>query len=556
MKNLLTEGMGTTVQGTSLSRKLTIDGVTKAYPVYRVRLDQLFYNDQNDRIATWISQYKSEHGDSAFAELDLDEYNEIIERFIVQSNESAIEKTQMNIALVNQREPGVTLSDGRIIDGNRRFTCLRRLARDDEQFNWFETVILDTNIETSKKQIKMLELAIQHGEEKKVDYNPIDRLVGVYQDIIETQLLTVEEYACSTNETVFEVKKRMESAMLLVEFLDFIHMPKQYHVARDYQVVSVIGEMQPLLRKCATDDMCQKIKNAIFSNIMMHTIGDSKKYIRNLSSMMESGSFPAYIKDQERIGQKLREDLNEAAPESKKDLDFFVSTHEEQAENMQLSLDRSLLKAKKHETRSRPSRIVSKSITLLKDVDTNIFEKLTDLEKENLRGQLDRLSSVVNRFDTLIDDDKTQTAETESAVESEQAASVVTKTVVTESAARPRFFIAKRHLHEPAVRCLSAGKVLASLSVSVEFEAEYRDLQSPFFYRAFFINESNEIISDVKELSFASDEPVKTTFTLSSKASSSNICYLGLQSTFDAADELQQLIPFELKIAFSADVEF
>ena len=45
---------------TTLSRKLTLGGVTKAYPVYRVRLDQLFYNDQNDRIATWITQYKND----------------------------------------------------------------------------------------------------------------------------------------------------------------------------------------------------------------------------------------------------------------------------------------------------------------------------------------------------------------------------------------------------------------------------------------------------------------------------------------------------------------
>ena len=206
MQNLLNEGLGTVVETTSLSRKLTIDGMTKAYPVYRVRLQELFYNDQNDRIATWISQYKNEHGTDAFSTLNRGEYNEVIENFIIQSNEAAIERTQMNIQLVHQREPGVILSDGRVIDGNRRFTCLRRLARNDEAFNWFETVILDTSIETDKKQIKMLELAIQHGEEKKVDYNPIDRLVGVYQDIIETQLLTVDEYASSTNETVFEVK--------------------------------------------------------------------------------------------------------------------------------------------------------------------------------------------------------------------------------------------------------------------------------------------------------------------------------------------------------------
>lgn len=486
MQNLLKEGLGTVVETTSLTRKLTIDGVTKAYPVYRVRLDQLFYNDQNDRIATSISQYKSEHGEDAFNELDRDEYNAIIEQFIIQSNEAAIEKTQMNIALVHQREPGVILSDGRVIDGNRRFTCLRRLAVSDPEFNWFETVILDTSIETDKKQIKMLELAIQHGEEKKVDYNPIDRLVGVYQDIVETELLTIEEYAYSTNETVFEVKKRIENAMLLVEFLDYIHMPKQWHIARDYQVVSVITDLQPLLRKCATPEMQQKVKNAVFANIMMRTIGDSRKYVRNLSSMMDSGFFSAYIKDRERIGEALREDLNEAAPENKKDLDFFVATHEEASENLQMSLDRSLLKAKKHETRNRPSQIVSKSITLLKDVDTNIFEKLTDSEKENLRGQLDRLSTVVERFDTMIDDG---VSEVSKPAEEEKPVSTVVKKVVNTSSAKPRFYIAKRHIEEPFVNCLSAGKVITNLGITIEFKpSEPLDNQRrEFIYRAFFI---------------------------------------------------------------------
>ncbi len=554
MQNLLKEGLGTVVEKTSLTRKLTIDGVTKAYPVYRVRLDQLFYNDQNDRIATWISQYKSENGADSFSELDRASYNAIIEQFIIQSNEAAIEKTQMNIHLVHQREPGVILADGRVIDGNRRFTCLRRLAMNGEEFNWFETVILDTDIENGKKQIKMLELAIQHGEEKKVDYNPIDRLVGVYQDIVETELLTVEEYAYSTNETVFEVKKRIESAMLLVEFLEYIHMPKQYHIARDYQVVSVIADLQPLLRKCSTPEMQEKVKNAVFANIMMRTIGDSRKYIRNLSQMMDTGFFTAYIKDQERIGEVLREDLNEAAPEGKRDLDFFVSTHEEAAENLQMSLDRSLLKAKKHETRNKPSQIVSKSITLLKDVDTNIFEKLTDSEKDNLRGQLDRLSSVVERFDTMID---TDTPKPDEPVKEEPVISVVKK-VVSNVQSKPRFYIAKRHFDEPFVNCLTVGKTISNLGFTVEFQPTQiiNGQKENFLYRAFFIDESNEIISDIKEIALNADEVSKATFTLSPKASSATSCMLALQSTNDGADELQQLIPFEVNISFTSEFDF
>ena len=205
MTNLLGIGNESFVIKTGLSKKITINGVTKAYPVYKVRLDMLFYNDQNDRIATWISQYKSENGIDSFADLDREEFNSIIERFIVQSNEAAIEKTQLNISLVNQREPGVTLSDGRIIDGNRRFTCLRRLSKENTEFNWFETVILETNIESDRKQIKMLELAIQHGEEKKVDYNPIDRLVGVYQDIIDTELFVQVKYFAIRSNTSQEL---------------------------------------------------------------------------------------------------------------------------------------------------------------------------------------------------------------------------------------------------------------------------------------------------------------------------------------------------------------
>ena len=176
MLNLLRDGMNGLVKPTGLSKKLTLAGETKAYPVYQVRLDALYYNDQNDRIATWISQYNSEHGADMLGALKRDQFNDTIECFIVQSNPTAIERTQMNIELVGQREPGVVLSDGRVIDGNRRFTCLRRLHQKDEAFAYFETVILDISLENNRKQIKMLELAIQHGEEKKVDYNPLDIL--------------------------------------------------------------------------------------------------------------------------------------------------------------------------------------------------------------------------------------------------------------------------------------------------------------------------------------------------------------------------------------------
>ena len=112
--NLLKEGLEQhVVERTTMTRKLTVDGLTKAYPVYKIRLDWLFYNDQNDRIATWISQYKAQHEGQAPDVSHREEYNNVIEQFIVESNPDAIRKTQSNIEMVDQREAGVVLADGR-----------------------------------------------------------------------------------------------------------------------------------------------------------------------------------------------------------------------------------------------------------------------------------------------------------------------------------------------------------------------------------------------------------------------------------------------------------
>src|SRR5574344_474074 len=101
------------VEKTTLSRKLTIDGITDIYSVYRVKLDCLYFNDRNDRIATKISQYKAENKVTKFDLSDKEKYNSIIHAFIKSSNLDAFKKTKTNIELVGQREPGVVLNDGR-----------------------------------------------------------------------------------------------------------------------------------------------------------------------------------------------------------------------------------------------------------------------------------------------------------------------------------------------------------------------------------------------------------------------------------------------------------
>lgn len=390
-----------TVQKTTLTRKVTYGGKTVVYPVYKVRLDALYFNDQNDRIATWITQYESENGTDSLSGLNTDIYNRIIENFVTDSNPEAIQKTQKNIALVGQREPGVALADGRIVDGNRRFTCLRRLQRKQTEPVYFETVIMDMDIREDKKQIKLLELAIQHGEEKKVDYDLIDYAIGTYRDVVQTSLLTEEEYASSTNEPLADVRNRIAIAHIICDFLGYIKLPEQYHIAREYQVYSIFQEMMPLLRNRDEQERVL-LETIVFNNVLLKAIPDQRKYIRDIKKLIKSDSYQSYCEDQKQWEETVHSELDTKEIRSKEDLDQFALEHTDIADKLNLSMERALLRMRSQKLKEKPSANVTKSIELMMDVDTRFFDHLDVEEKENLKAELDELIRIAQTFKELL----------------------------------------------------------------------------------------------------------------------------------------------------------
>lgn len=547
--NLLELQDASLVEKTNLTRKLTLGGVTKAYPVYRVRLDLLYYNDQNDRIATWITQYKSDPENAAFDTLDREQYNKTIEGFIIASNPAAMEKTKNNIALVNQREPGVVLADGRIIDGNRRFTCLRLLHAENPAFNYFETVILEASVQEDHKQIKMLELAIQHGEEQRVDYNLIDLAIGAYHDIVETGLLTIDEYAESTGMSVSEIKRRLEVAQLIIDFLAFMGVPGQYHVAREMQVFSVFNELVPLLRRCETEQAREELRRSVFNNTMMKTFIDQRKYMRDLKAMMDSGLYSSYIKKQNKIAEDLEEKKAEAGITTKKELDEFVKRNEDAAEDLQISMERSLLQTKKSQARNRPSQIVGKSISMLKDIDTGVFDKLTPAEREKLQTQLGKLSSAVSMMADDVTDGAAPVPEKNVSEAAEATPAPAAVKQLRPAACRP---------DEPMVYSLNPEQTINTLSFSQRFSMlRYLDSQlSEVHCIVGFVNERNEELCSPQEITISDGEATKVNFALNASVSSLSECWLVIRFAADAPDEVRLKMQFNVKIAFDLEFDF
>lgn len=547
--NLLELQDASLVEKTNLTRKLTLGGVTKAYPVYRVRLDLLYYNDQNDRIATWITQYKSDPENAAFDTLDREQYNKTIEGFIIASNPAAMEKTKNNIALVNQREPGVVLADGRIIDGNRRFTCLRLLHAENPAFNYFETVILEASVQEDHKQIKMLELAIQHGEEQRVDYNLIDLAIGAYHDIVETGLLTIDEYAESTGMSVSEIKRRLEIAQLIIDFLAFMGVPGQYHIAREMQIFAGFYELPPLLRRCETEQAREELKRSVFNNTMMKTFNDQRKYIRDLKAMMDSGLYSSYIKKQNKIAEDLEEKKAKAGITTKKELDEFVKRNEDAAEELQISMERSLLQTKKSQARNRPSQIVGKSISMLKDIDTGVFDKLTPAEREKLQTQLGKLSSAVSMMADDVTDGAAPVPEKNVSETAEATPAPAAVKQLRPAACRP---------DEPMVYSLNPEQTINTLSFSQRFSMlRYLDSQlSEIHCIVGFVNERNEELCSPQEITISDGEATKVNFALNASVSSLSECWLVIRFAADAPDEVRLKMQFNVKIAFDLEFDF
>ena len=513
------------VKKTTLTKKISLGGTEQAYPIYKIRLDYLFYNDQNDRVSTWISRYCAENGIDSLTKLSREEFNSVVENFVYESNPDSIKKTQKNIMRYGQREPGVTLVDGRIVDGNRRYTCLRRIDRESTDTEYFETVLIDVDAETDKKKIKMLELAIQHGEEKKVDYDLIDYAIGTYNDIVKTHLLSIEEYATSAEESVSEVQKRIDIARIIIEFMEYIKLPGRYYIAREYQVYSVFDEMLPILGKLSEEEKKQ-LKVIVFNNVLLQANKDQRKFIRDLKGLINSNAYGDYFEDQLKINELIHDKYDVAEITSKDDLDDFAINNAILREKLRNSLENSLLLSKERKELLKPIENVTKSVSLMADVDENAFEKMNSEEKEELLDGINRLSNVIDEYGSKLGND-------------ENGHSLLVKP----------FILAKSAVNKPLVICKSVYDEITSNKIVLTMGAikECSRQENSCIVNLFVVDSEYKRISATyqKEVSVEIETPIEVWLD---QIPESDYVYLVIQSLENDTNEALRIIPFEVNI--------
>ena len=287
-----------------------------------------------------------------------------------------------------------------MLDGNRRFTSLRQLSREGAgaEFNYLEAVILDGK-KYNEKDIKRLELNLQHAIEARVDYNPIDRLVDIYRDLIEDDgVFTPEEYSRETQISLSKIKEDIEISKLMIDYLDFIKRPLRFHIARDQKIDGPIREIHKILKSNRIDvESKDDIQEFLFLNIMSLS-GDISRKIRDLRPVIED----------KQLGTELLEEIDETEI-----LDDAVKSFSENSNNETVSLDikiqskvseltEGMVERKKiQNAKNQPFEILNKSFKILREIDLDSLNRLEKNSKQEFHELLIQVANFVEELKNI-----------------------------------------------------------------------------------------------------------------------------------------------------------
>lgn len=293
--------------------------------VYRIPLEHLYYNDENGRIASAISRLENRLVPSK--DTDNPNYNLAIEKMVVEDNSAKLKQTKKSIRESGQKVFGYVLADGRVIDGNRRYTALRQLAKETGESYFFEAVILPFTYElkTERAEIKRLELAIQMGTEERQAYDPVDLSVDIYQTVVVDQLISVADYSKEAKINKKEVSDRIETVLLMQDYLNFINAKSNaFHIIKDTKLYTPLYELSKKLsrqfpKKGPVYEQSKTTTFALLSKML--SVGDDigrdiREYYKNVLTTGENTNFNESIEDTiNDLQDKLEESTIHSAAE-------------------------------------------------------------------------------------------------------------------------------------------------------------------------------------------------------------------------------------------------
>lgn len=384
------------VRETGNSERKFIGGENQDCPIYEVRVDKLHFNVQNGRIATFISRYEAEHPEGL--PQDQTELDNLIAGMVEADNPKHLKTTMLDIKNKGQQQSAIILTNGVVIDGNRRFTCLRKLSAAENTLRMLRCCVFpDTYDENA---IKGLELEIQLGEDTKQEYDAISRLVDIDKWVNEGRM-TAEEYAKHANMKTSEMKNSLAQIDMLKDFLEFCEAPGAFHIAQDLKLQGPIESLTTRLGKVKNKDDREDIKNAVFANLVCQTLGDRTREVREFIDNLIADD---KLREEQldftvEVLERLEEKPGDVVVTTEYLRDEFGSDTRLK-EGMKASRAVARTKAVNRNIKNGQVRAVCNALSDVSEVDVEILHKL---EPEQLANMQDGLQSLLEKAQEVLD---------------------------------------------------------------------------------------------------------------------------------------------------------
>ena len=390
------------IHATEYVESLTIDGHRDSYRVYEIKVDKLKYNIRNGRIATYITRYKQEMG--GLPEDDAEEMNDLIEKFIEESGTpQRLRKTKLDIKAKGQQRPAVVLSDGTIVDGNRRFTCLRQLQREEGEARYMRCFVLDSALDD--KSLKGLELELQFGQDEKVKYDPVSRLVDIYEWCRMGDLDT-EYYRTKCGLSKSQMDSLLGQVDLMVEFLQFINADGQFHIVQDLQLQSSLESLYNATKKCHDPERVEDLKIAVFSNFLTKSVSDGLRHVRNICEIALSPDGDEFLEEQIDIAQDVLETF-EKLPEGEDVSTAFirdvVRADKDIVRRQDASFNRAQRLMNNEKVKNSQVKEIEKAKLCLVKIEPELMPKLSREALVSIQSSLGKINKLVCDLESAVD---------------------------------------------------------------------------------------------------------------------------------------------------------
>ena len=150
-----------------------------------------------------------------------------------------------------------------------------------------------------------------------------------------------------------------------------------------------------ILKKSRNEDEAEDIKIAVFNNILMQPSTDMTRFVRNIKSIIGSDYQEEFLEEQRELAVQVVDSLPPVGKMDTTTIREVVRANDEVTQALDRSMDKSLTKVKKNETRNRPVQLAEKATTFLESIDQHILLKLNDSELRRLERQLTKLEQVI-----------------------------------------------------------------------------------------------------------------------------------------------------------------